>query len=47
MMISLDNNKDKVCSLLKNDVGGSHIRSRARSHDPRSCNHGITKGNLK
>ena len=41
-----DNNEDKVCSLL-DDVGRSHVRSRARSrvgsHDHRSCDHGITQ----
>ena len=45
MMTSLDNNKDKVYLLLKDDIGGSHIKSRIRlyirSHDPRSCNHGF------
>ena len=37
-----DNNENKVCSLFKNDVGGSRIRSRARSHDFRSHDHGVT-----
>ena len=40
-----DNNEDKVCSLL-DDMGGSHVRSRARSrvvsHDYRFCDHGVT-----
>ena len=30
MIISFDNNKDKVYLLLKDDVGGSRVRSRAR-----------------
>ena len=46
MMTSFDNNKDKICLFLKNDVGGSPIRacarSHIRSHDPRSYDHGIT-----
>ena len=42
MITSFDNNKDKVRLLLKDDVGGSRIRSRARSHDPRSRDHGDT-----
>ena len=37
-----DNNKDKVCSLLKYDVGGSRVGSRARSHDPGSYDHSVT-----
>ena len=40
-MTSFNNNDDKVCSLIKNDVGGSCVRSRARSHDPRSCDYGV------
>ena len=40
-----DNNEDKVYLLL-DDMGGSRIRSRARSrvgsHDHRSCDHGVT-----
>ena len=42
MMTSFDNNEDKVCSLLKDDVGGLRIRSYARSHDLKSCDHGVT-----
>ena len=42
MMTSFDNNEDKVCSLLKDDVGGSRGKSRARSHDPGSRDHGVT-----
>ena len=53
-MTNFDNNKDKVCSLLKDDIGGSRVRSPAklyvrsppkscvRSHDHRSYDHGIT-----
>ena len=45
MMTSFDNNKDKVCSLFKNDVGESWIRSRTRSrvraHNYKSRNHGV------
>ena len=41
MMTSFDNNKDKVYSLFKNDVGGSRVRSRARSHDLGSCDHDV------
>ena len=42
MMTSFDTNKDKVCLLFKNDVGGSHVRSRARLHNPGSCDPGVT-----
>ena len=42
MMTSFDNNKDKVYLLLKDDVGRSRVRSRAKSHDPGSHDHGIT-----
>ena len=45
MMASFDNNEDKVCLLLKDDVGRSHVgaraRSRVRSHNHRSCDHGV------
>ena len=37
-----DNNKDKVCLLLKDDFGGLCIRSRTRSHDLWSCEHAVT-----
>ena len=51
MMTSFDNNEDKVCSLFKDDVNGSHVRSRARScvrsHDHRSHNNGITKAQAR
>ena len=33
-----DNDEDKLCSLFKDDVGGSRVRS----HDSGSCNHDIT-----
>ena len=42
MMTSFDNNKDKVCLLFKDNVGRSCVRSRARSHDYISHDHGIT-----
>ena len=37
-----DNNEDKVYLFFKNDVDGSRIRSRPRSYNPGSCNHGVT-----
>ena len=40
-MMSFDNNEDKICSLLKDDVTGSHVRSHARSHDLRSRDPGV------
>ena len=42
MMTSFDNNEDKVCSFLKDDVGGSRIKSHAKSHDLRSRDHDVT-----
>ena len=46
MMTSFDNNENKICLLLKDDVGGSYVRSYARSrvgsYDHRSYNHGVT-----
>ena len=36
-----DNNEDKIRSLLRNDIGKSQIRSLARSHDPRFCDHSV------
>ena len=41
-MTSFDNNKDKVCLLLKDNVSGSHVRLCARSYDLRSCDYGVT-----
>ena len=41
MITSFDNNKDKVCLLLKDDVGGSYVRSRAKSHNPGSRNYNV------
>ena len=41
MMTSFDNNEDKICLLLKDDVNGLYVRSRARSHNPKSYDHGI------
>ena len=42
MMTSFDNNEDKVCLLFKDDIGGSRIRSRAKSHNPGSRDYGVT-----
>ena len=42
MMTSFDNDEDKVSLFLKNDVDGSRVRSRARSHNHRSYDHGVT-----
>ena len=42
MMTSFNNNEDKVCLLLKDDVGRSRVRPRTRSHDPRSRDHAVT-----
>ena len=46
MMTSFNDNKDKVCLLLKDNVGGSrvrsHTRSRAGSHDHRFHDYGVT-----
>ena len=41
-MTRFDNNKDKVCLFLKDDVGKSRIRLRAKSHDPWSRDHDVT-----
>ena len=45
-MTCFDNNEDKVYSLLKNNVGGSRVRSRARSRvrspNYRLCDHNVT-----
>ena len=42
MMKSFNNNENKVYLLLKDDVGGSRVRSCAKSHDPGSCDHSVT-----
>ena len=42
MTTSFDNNEDKIYSLLKDDVGGSRVKSRAKLHDPGSRDHDIT-----
>ena len=34
--------KIRFIRFEEDDVGGSRVRSRARSHDYRSCDHGIT-----
>ena len=31
-----------MCFLLKDDGGGSNVRSRAKSHDSGSHDHGVT-----
>ena len=45
MMTSFDNKEDKICSLLKDNVGGLCVRSCARSrirlNDYKSYDHGI------
>ena len=45
-MTSFNNNEDKDCLLLKDDVGKSRVRSFARSHirsqDYRSRDHSVT-----
>ena len=41
-MTSFDNNEDKVCLLLKDDVSESRVRSPARSHNPEFCDHNVT-----
>ena len=33
MMTSFNNNEEKICLFLKDDVGRSRVRSRARSHN--------------
>ena len=55
MITSFDNNEDKVYLLLKDDIGGSSVKSRARSrdrsrarlyvrsHGHRFYDHGVTK----
>ena len=42
MMTSFDNNEDKVCLLLKDDLKRSRVRSRARSYDLGFLNHVVT-----
>ena len=41
-MTSFDNNEYKVCSLLKDNVGGSRVKSYVKSYDPKSCDYGVT-----
>ena len=42
-MTSFDNNEDKIWFLFtKDDVGGSRVKSRARSYDFGSRDHGVT-----
>ena len=51
MITSFDNNKDKGCLLLKNNIGESYIRSRTRSrvklYDHRFRDHDVTKDQSK
>ena len=42
MMTSFDTNKDKVYLLFKDNIGRSCIRSRARLHDYKPRDYGIT-----
>ena len=42
-MTNFNNNEDKICLLLKDDVNGSGIKSRARSYNHKSRNHGVTQ----
>ena len=42
MLTSFNNNEDKICLFLEDDIGRLNVRSHARSHDPGSCDHGIT-----
>ena len=46
MITSFDNNENKVCLLLKDNVGRSRVKSFARSHDGsydhKSRDHGVT-----
>ena len=37
-----DNNKDKVYLLLKDNIGGSRVRSHARLYNLRSRDYGVT-----
>ena len=37
-----DNNEDKVCSLHKDNVNGSRVRSLVRSYDLACCDHDVT-----
>ena len=46
IMTSFDNNENKVCLLLKDNVGGSRVRSHAKSHDFGSHNHGVLLANF-
>ena len=43
MIKSFNNNKYKVCLLLKDNVGWSCVRSCARSNVPGSRDYGVTK----
>ena len=46
MITSFNNNEDKVYLLLKDNVGRSRIRSRAKSHDLGSCDYGVIISNF-
>ena len=41
-MKSFDNNKNKVCLLLKDDVGGLRVKSHTRLHNFGSYNYSVT-----
>ena len=41
-MTSFDNNEEKVCLLLKNDVNRSHVRLYVKSYNLGSYDHNIT-----
>ena len=43
MMTSFDDNEDKVCSFVKDNVCGSCVRLRVKSYDPGSRDYGITE----
>ena len=46
MMISFDNNKNKICLFFKDNVGRSYIKSHARSpvpsHNHKFYDHSVT-----
>ena len=41
MMTSFDNNEDKICLFLKDDIGEWWIRSHIKSHNLGSRDHGV------
>ena len=42
-MTSFDNNEDKICLFLKNNIDGSCVRSHAKSHNSGSRDYGVIK----